>query len=59
MQTSGGWLSLSAGLKILDKTAAQPELPVLYGGEPESADAGRPAGICSGYAGSVGQRRVQ
>ena len=40
MQTSGGWLSLSAGLKILDKTAAQPELPVLYGGEPESATPG-------------------
>ena len=40
MQTSDGWLSLSAGLKILDKTAAQPELPVLYGGEPESATPG-------------------
>ena len=42
MQTSGGWLSLSAGLKILDKTAAQPELPVLYGGEP-SSEAAAPA----------------
>ena len=40
MQTSGGWLSLSAGLKILDKDSAQPQLPVLYGGEPVSTTPG-------------------
>ena len=41
MQTSGGWLSLSAGLKILKQDAAQPEgLPVLYGGEPVSTTPG-------------------
>lgn len=36
MQTSGGWLSLSAGLKILDKDSAQPDLIILCGGEPVS-----------------------
>lgn len=36
MQTSSGWLSLSAGLKVLAKDSAQPELTVLYGGEPVS-----------------------
>lgn len=40
MQTSDGWLSLSAGLKILDKDSAQPELPVLYGGDPVSTTPG-------------------
>jgi len=40
MQTSGGWLSLSAGLKILDKASTQPSLPVLYGGEPVSTTPG-------------------
>ena len=29
MQTSGGWLSLSAGLKILDKDSAQPDHIIL------------------------------
>ena len=40
MQTSGGWLSLSAGLKILDKDSAQPDLIVLCGGEPVSTTPG-------------------
>ena len=40
MQTSDGWLSLSAGLKILDKDSAQPDLPVLYGGDPVSTTPG-------------------
>ena len=37
METSGGWLTLSASLKILSSDAAQPAgLPTLYGGEPVS-----------------------
>ena len=40
MQTSGGWLSLSARLKILEKDSTQPSLPVLYGGEPVSTTPG-------------------
>lgn len=40
MQTSSGWLSLSAGLKIVDKTSKQPELTVLYGGEPVTTTLG-------------------
>ena len=40
MQTSGGWLSLSAGLKILDKDSAQPDLIILCGGEPVSTTPG-------------------
>lgn len=40
MQTSGGWLSLSDRLKILAKDSTQPELPVLYGGEPVSTTPG-------------------
>ena len=41
MQTKGGWLTLSSGLKILDRTSAQPEgLPTLYGGEPQSKTPG-------------------
>ena len=40
MQTSGGWLSLSAGLKILDKDSAQPDLIILCGGEPASTTPG-------------------
>lgn len=41
MQTSGGWLTLSASLKILSKDAAQPAgLATLYGGEPVSTTPG-------------------
>lgn len=41
MQTSSGWLTLSGGLKILEKDPAQPAgLPTLYGGEPVSAEPG-------------------
>ena len=41
MQTSGGWLTLSASLKILSSDAAQPAgLPTLYGGEPVSQTPG-------------------
>ncbi len=41
MQVKGGWLSLSKGLKILDKTSTQPaDLPTLYGGEPVSEKPG-------------------
>ena len=41
MQTSGGWLTLSASLKILSSDGAQPaDLPTLYGGEPVSQTPG-------------------
>lgn len=41
MQTSGGWLTLSASLKILSSDAVQPAgLPTLYGGEPVSQTPG-------------------
>ena len=41
MQTSSGWLTLSSGLKILEKDSAQPAgLSTLYGGEPVSAEPG-------------------
>ena len=41
MQTSSGWLTLSGGLKILEKDSAQPAgLPTLYGGEPVSVEPG-------------------
>ena len=40
MQTDTGWISLSAGLKILSTEAEQPDLPVLYGGEPVSVTPG-------------------
>lgn len=41
MQVQGGWLTLSAGLKILDKTSDQPaNLTTLYGGEPVSETPG-------------------
>ena len=41
MQTSGGWLTLSASLKILSSDGAQPAgLPTLYGGEPVSQNPG-------------------
>lgn len=41
MQTSSGWLTLSGGLKILEKDSAQPiGLPTLYGGEPVFAEPG-------------------
>ena len=41
METSGGWLTLSASLKILSSDAAQPAgLPTLYGGEPVSQTPG-------------------
>ena len=59
MQTSGGWLSLSAGLKILDKDSAQPDLIILCGGEPVSTMPGTqlefetgPSGPSSGSAAS-------
>lgn len=59
MQTSGGWLSLSAGLKILDQDSAQPDLIILYGGEPVSTTPGTqlefetgPSGPSSGSAAS-------
>ena len=59
MQTSGGWLSLSAGLKILDQDSAQPDLIVLCGGEPVSTTPGTqlefetgPSGPSSGSAAS-------
>ena len=59
MQTSGGWLSLSAGLKILDQDSAQPDLIILCGGEPVSATPGTqlefetgPSGESSGSAAS-------
>lgn len=41
MQTSGGWLTLSASLKILSSDGVQPAgLPTLYGGEPVSQNPG-------------------
>ncbi len=41
MQVKGGWLTLSAGLKVLDKTSTQPaDLPTLCGGEPVSEKPG-------------------
>lgn len=59
MQTSGGWLSLSAGLKILDQDSAQPDLIILCGGEPVSTAPGTqlefetgPSGPSSGSAAS-------
>ena len=59
MQTSSGWLSLSAGLKILDKDSAQPNLIILCGGEPVSTTPGTqlefetgPSGASSGSAAS-------
>lgn len=59
MQTSSGWLSLSAGLKILDKDSAQPDLIILCGGEPVSTTPGTqlefetgPSGASSGGAAS-------
>ncbi len=49
MQTAGGWLTLSASLKILDKDAAQPAgLPTLYGGEPVSTEPGEQLDLCRG-----------
>lgn len=59
MQTSSGWLSLSAGLKILDKDSAPPDLIILCGGEPVSTTPGTqlefetgPSGASSGSAAS-------
>lgn len=40
MQISGGWLSLSSGLKILSRDSAQPQLLMLYGGDPVSETPG-------------------
>mgnify|MGYP004603036601 CR=1 FL=1 len=41
MQTRAGWLTLSAGLKILASDSVQPAgLPTLYGGEPLSSTPG-------------------
>ena len=40
MQTSGGWIELSEGLKILSAQTEQPDLLVLYGGEPVSVTPG-------------------
>ena len=40
MPAGTGWISLSADFKILSAQAEQPDLPVLYGGEPRSATPG-------------------
>ena len=40
MEAPGGWISLSADLKILSAGTEQPELPVLYGGDPVSTTPG-------------------
>lgn len=40
MQTSTGWINLSAGLKILSTEHQQPDLLVLYGGDPVSVTPG-------------------
>lgn len=40
MQTSTGWINLSAGLKILSTETQQPDLLVLYGGDPVSVTPG-------------------
>lgn len=51
MQTSGGWLSLSAGLKILDQDSAQPDLIILCGGEPVSTTPGTQLEFETGQSG--------
>ena len=49
MQVEGGWLTLSASLKILSKDAAQPAgLATLYGGGAGVYHARRTAGLCRG-----------
>ena len=40
MPSPGGWISLSADLKILSAETEQPDLPVLYGGDPVSTTPG-------------------
>lgn len=40
MQAGNGWVTLSASLKILTTESQQPELPVLWGGEPVSLEPG-------------------
>lgn len=40
MQTPTGWINLSAGLKILSTETQQPDLLVLYGGDPVSVTPG-------------------
>ena len=40
IQTDTGWISLSAGLKILSTETEQPDLLVLYGGDPVSVTPG-------------------
>lgn len=40
MQTPGGWISLSSDLKILSAETEQPDLLVLYGGDPASVTPG-------------------
>ena len=40
METSKGWLTLSARMKILECSGDQPQLPTLYGGEPVSTAPG-------------------
>ena len=52
MQTSSGWLSLSAGLKILDKDSAQPDLIILCGGEPVSTTPGTQLEFETGLSGA-------
>lgn len=52
MQTSSGWLSLSAGLKILDKDSAQPDLIILCGGEPVSTTPGTQLEFETGTSGA-------
>lgn len=56
MQTQAGWLTLSAGLKILASDSVQPVgLPTLYGGEPLSSTPGdRLAFAAEQAAGSAG-----
>jgi cell division protein FtsQ len=39
-EAQAGWLTLSTSLKILTVEAVQPDLPVLYGGEPVSTQPG-------------------
>ena len=53
MQVEGGWLTLSASLKILSKDAAQPAgLATLYGGEPVSTTPGEQLDFAAASAAS-------
>ena len=58
MQVEGGWLTLSASLKILSKDAAQPAgLATLYGGEPVSTTPGEQLDFAAAPAASSGGDR--